>query len=249
VGEHEDESVLTRESRPPDQVVAYGAHPDHVADVRFGGARAHERPLVVIFHGGFWRPRYDRAHTGPMAAAIADAGWTVASVEYRRVPGEPEATLEDASAALALLPSKIECHDGRIVAIGHSAGGQIVLWLATARATRALAGVLALAPVADLKLAQAMNLGDGAVLAFLGADAATRSDVDPERLPSPKIPVTIVHGDRDDTVPIEISDSYVDAHRATRLVRVAGGHYAPIDPRSAVWPTVIDALDRLSRRS
>jgi pimeloyl-ACP methyl ester carboxylesterase len=110
--------------------------------------------------------------------------------------------------------------------------------------------VLALAPAADLKLAQSMDLGDGAVLAFLGAGAATRSDVDPERLPSPTIPVTIVHGDRDDTVPIEVSDSYVDAHRATRLVRVGDcGHYELIDPSSTAWPTVIDALDRLSRRS
>ena len=95
MGEHEDESVLTRESRPPDQVVAYGAHLDHVADVRFGDARAHERPLVLIFHGGFWRPQYDRVHTGPMAEAIVAAGWTVASVEYRRVPGRPDATLDE----------------------------------------------------------------------------------------------------------------------------------------------------------
>jgi acetyl esterase/lipase len=250
VSQPEDESVLTRKARPPDQTVAYGTHPDQVADVRHGDARAATRPLVLIFHGGFWRPRYDRAHTGPMAAAIADAGWTAASVEYRRVPREPEPTLDDTSAALALLASKIERHDGRVVAIGHSAGGHLVLWLAAVRAMPALAGVLALAPAADLKLAQSMDLGDGAVLAFLGAGAATRSDVDPERLPSPTIPVTIVHGDRDDTVPIEVSDSYVDAHRATRLVRVGDcGHYELIDPSSTAWPTVIDALDRLSRRS
>lgn len=247
---HEDESVLTRDSRPPDQVVAYGALADQVADVRFGDARADARPLVLIYHGGFWRPRYDRSHTGPMAAAIADAGWTVASVEYRRVPGKPEATLEDASTALALLSSKIEHHDGRVVAIGHSAGGHLVLWLAAARPTPSLAGVLALAPVADLRLAQAMNLGDGAVPAFLGIDSALRSDVDPRRLPSPAVPVTIVHGDRDDTVPIEISDSYVGAHHRARLVRAGGcGHYGWIDPSSPAWPTVIEELDRLSCRS
>jgi acetyl esterase/lipase len=249
VSDPEDDSVLTREARPPDRIVAYGAHSDQVADVRFGDARAAARPLVLIFHGGFWRPRYDRAHTGSMAAAIADAGWTVASVEYRRVPGESKATLDDASAALARLPTKIAGHDGRVVLIGHSAGGHIVLWLAATRATPALAGVLALAPAADLRLAHAMNLGDGAVLAFLGADPATRPDIDPRQLPSPTIPATIVHGDRDETVPIEVSDSYVGAHRATRLARVVGSHYGPIDPSSAAWPAVIDALDRLSRPS
>ena len=150
----------------------------------------------------------------------------------------------------ALLSSKIEHHDGRVVAIGHSAGGHLVLWLAAARPTPSLAGVLALAPVADLRLAQAMNLGDGAVPAFLGIDSALRSDVDPRRLPSPAVPVTIVHGDRDDTVPIEISDSYVGAHHRARLVRAGGcGHYGWIDPSSPVWPTVIEELDRLSCRS
>jgi acetyl esterase/lipase len=246
----EDDSVLTRVARPPDRVVAYGAHPDQVADVRFGDARSRERPLAMIVHGGFWRPRYDRAHTGAMAAAIADAGWTVASIEYRRIPGRPEATFDDVALALAQLPAKIDGHGGNVVAIGHSAGGHLALWLAAVRATPALAGVLALAPVADLRLAHSMNLGDGAVLAFLGADPAMRSDVDPARLPAPEIPITIVHGVRDGEVPIAISDSYAGAHRATRLARARdSGHYEPIDPLSRAWPIVVHELDRLSRRN
>jgi acetyl esterase/lipase len=250
MSEPEDESVLTRAARPPDQVVAYGADPDQVADVRFGDARAAARPLVLIFHGGFWRPRYDRAHTGSMAAALADAGWTVASVEYRRVPGRPEATLEDVAAALAALSGKIARHDGRVVPIGHSAGGHLVLWLAATHAEPRLAGVLALAPAADLRLADAMHLGDGAVLAFLGADPATRADADPARLPSPTAAVTIVHGDLDETVPIAVSESYVRAHGATTLVCAGGyGHYALIDPSSTAWPIVRDALERLLLRT
>ncbi|HVT31346.1 MAG TPA: alpha/beta hydrolase [Rhodanobacteraceae bacterium] len=247
MGVPEDESVLMREAQPPDRVVAYGSHPDQVADVRFGDERSRDRPLVLIFHGGFWRPRYDRAHTGPMAAAIADAGWIVASVEYRRVPGDPDATLDDASAALALLPASIEGHDGRVVLIGHSAGGHLVLWLASARATPELAGVLALAPAADLRLAHAMDLGDGAVLAFLGADPAARSDADPRRLRSASIPVTIVQGDRDEIVPGAVAASYAHAHRATQLTRVNAGHYGPIDPLSPVWPAVLAELKELSR--
>jgi len=244
----EDDSVLTRAARPPDATVAYGADRDQIADVRFGDARADAQPLVLILHGGFWRPEYDRAHTGPMAEAIADAGWTVASVEFRRVPGKPDVTLDDVASALATLPAKIAHHDGRVVLIGHSAGGHLALWVAVARPQSSLAGVLALAPVADLQRADALHLGNGATRLFLGVDPATRADVDPRRLATPNVPVTIVHGDRDETVPIEVGRSYADAHRATKLVAVDGaGHYGPIDPLTSTFAIVLDELGALSR--
>ena len=58
-----DESVLVRTSSPPDAVVAWGPRSEDVADVRLG---SDARPLLVVLHGGFWRPEYDRAHLGPM---------------------------------------------------------------------------------------------------------------------------------------------------------------------------------------
>jgi acetyl esterase/lipase len=242
----DDLSVLTRPARSPDEVVSYGSDAEHIADVRFGTAGARSRPLVLIVHGGFWRPQYDRQHTGPMAEAIASAGWTVASAEYRRVPGEPDKTLNDVSEALAVLPAKISNNNGTVLLIGHSAGGHLVLWLTVARHTPQLAGTLALAPAADLQLAHELNLGDGAVKAFLGADPRTRPDADPRQLPSPQVPATIVHGERDVVVRPAVAESYAAAHPNVRLVKLAGvGHFAPIDPLSATWPTVLRELRRL----
>jgi acetyl esterase/lipase len=244
----DDLSVLTRPARAPDEVVAYGTDADQLADVRFGAQGAHDRPLVLIIHGGFWRPQYDRAHTGPMAEAICKAGWTVASVEYRRVPGEPDKTLQDVSDALAKLPQKIAHHNGKVVLVGHSAGGHLALWLSAARPTPQLVGTLALAPAADLQLAHDLNLGEGAVQIFLGADPKTRPDVDPRQLPSPQVPITIVQGDRDVVVRPAVAESYAAAHPTVRLVRlIGGGHFAPIDPLSITWPTILQELRDLSR--
>jgi acetyl esterase/lipase len=245
----DDLSVLTRPARAPDEVVSYGPHPEHVADIRFGSHGAVDKPLVLIVHGGFWRPQYDRTHTGPMAEAIADAGWTVASTEYRRSPGKPDLTLNDVGEALTRLPSKVSRHNGNVVLIGHSAGGHLVLWLTVARRTPQLIGTLALAPAADLQLAHEMNLGDGAVFAFLGIHPKARVDADPRQLPSPAIPTTVIHGEKDVVVRPAVAESYVSAHPDVRLVRLSGvGHFAPIDPLSAAWVTTMGELQALARR-
>jgi acetyl esterase/lipase len=243
----DDLSVLTRPARAPDELIAYGADADHIADVRLGSAGALSRPLVLIVHGGFWRPQYDRAHTGPMAEAIASAGWTTASIEYRRVPGEPDKTLEDVSEALAKVPAKTARHNGKVILVGHSAGGHLVLWLTAVRHTADLIGTLALAPAADLQLAHDLNLGDGAAAAFLGTAPAARPDVDPRLLPSPQTPATLVHGDRDVVVRFSVAESYFAAHPTVRLVRLPGvGHFAPIDPLSESWPIILRELRRFT---
>jgi pimeloyl-ACP methyl ester carboxylesterase len=139
-------------------------------------------------------------------------------------------------------------HDGRVILIGHSAGGHLVLWLTVARRSSAIAGTLALAPAADLQLAHDLNLGDGAVAAFLGTPPSSRTDVDPRLLPSPQSSTTIVHGDKDVVVRLSVAESYVAAHPTVRLVRLRDvGHFAPIDPLSASWPTVIEELRTLAR--
>lgn len=242
----DDRSVLSRTVAAPDATVSYGTLPEHVADVRFGDERAIHRPLVLIIHGGFWRPTIDRTHTGPMAVSLAENGWTVAAIEYRRVPGQPDATIDDVRNALVTLPERIAKHDGRVLVIGHSAGGHLTLWAASARPTERIVGAMALGPAADLVLAYERNLGDGAATAFLGVDAAQRADIDPKRMASPAIPTTIVHGVLDEIVPIALAESYVASHPNVGLVRLPdAGHFAVIDPLSNEWPIVRRELEGL----
>lgn len=232
----EDRSVLSRPARTPDATWRYGAEADQVAD-RYDGAGG-RRPLVLV-HGGFWRPDYDRVHLRPLAAALADRGHPVLSVEYRRRPGDPDTTVADVLAAEAALPWP------DAVVVGHSAGGHLALLLAHHRGRPCLA----LAPVADLASADALALDGGAVADFLGGPAAARADLDPARLGSPSAPVTVLHGEADGPVPADLSRSYAAASGARLVLLPEHGHFAVIDPASSAWPALLAELDRLAGES
>ncbi len=236
--------MLTRAASRPDAVLPYGPDGNQVADVRFAHDPRAERPLLVVVHGGFWRPEYDRRHVRPMTEALAAAGWTTVTPEYRRVPGRPDLAVGDVHAAVGAVADRPELAGRGIVLVGHSAGGHLVLQAAaTLGAPHVPAGVLALAPVADLQVAQELRLDGDAVPAFLGTDAATRRDLDPARLPSPVMPVRILHGTGDVVVPVGVSESYLRHHPGAQLTRVTAGHFALIDPDGATWPAVLRALD------
>ncbi len=242
----EDLSVLTRKANPPDLTVTYGSDPDQLADIRYG-QRGAQLPMVVLIHGGFWKPQYDREHVEAMSSALATAGWTVLTLEYRRIPGNPDATLQDIAAALEAVPAMAVPYNGKLLLIGHSAGGHLVLWAAANCATPMLQGVVALAPAANLRLAHTLQLGDGAVRKFLGSDPAERPDVDPMLLPAPTVAVTIVQGSVDEIVPPAVAESYCAAFPKSRLVQLPdSGHFAVIDPSSSAWAVVEHELGKLS---
>ena len=221
-------SILDRPGPDPDEVVGYGDDADQVIEQWHA-----DGPLVVLLHGGFWRPEWDRAHLRTLAGALRDAGHRVALPEYRRVPGNADRMLADVRAALDVV--------GRGVLIGHSAGGHLAL--CSADQARA---VVALAPVADLVLAEELDLDGGAVRDFLGGSAQSRPDLDPNRSAGPGVPVTVLHGTDDDRVPLAVSESYAAGRPGVRLVSLPGAdHFALIDPQSAVWPILLDELGKL----
>ncbi len=237
----DDESVLDRASAPLDDVVRWGDDPDAVADVRHGDPA---RPLVVLIHGGFWRPAYDRVHVRATTEGLNAEGWTVAAPEYRRVPGGPDATTSDVAAALAALPSLLaDHHDGRVVVLGHSAGGHLALWAAAAAPAPGLVLTVSLGGVGSLALAEADGLGSGAVRAFLGGPASARPDLDPALLPTPFSQVRLVHGAEDDVVPVSQARAYAAAHHRARVVELPGcGHFGVIDPLADAWHAVVGAV-------
>jgi pimeloyl-ACP methyl ester carboxylesterase len=179
-----------------------------------------------------------------VAHGLAAEGYTAAALEYRRVPGDPDATLADVRVALRVLPVELRGrHDGRVVVVGHSAGGHLALWAASVAPASGLVATVALAPVADLVATDAAGLGGGAVREFLGVGPQGRGDLDPVRVVSATGPVILVHGADDRAVPIAQSEAYVAAHPTAGLRALPGvGHFALIDPASSAWPDVLAAL-------
>ena len=140
----------------------------------------------------------------------------------------------------------------RVTWAGHSAGGHLVLWAAARpglpagspwRGACSATHVVSLAGCSSLRLCAEWDLGAGAVgLLMAGGpdDVPDRYAVaDPAALPAPPVPVTLVHGSDDDTVPLRMSQAFT----AGRLVEIPGaGHFDLIDPQSPAWPRVLSVL-------
>jgi acetyl esterase/lipase len=245
--------VLTRPGPAPDAVLRYGRHPDQLIDLHLPAAplvQPTRAPAVLLVHGGFWRQAYDRRHTRPMAGALTQLGFAVASVEYRRSGGAGgwPMTFDDVVAAFDAAPGLVEAvAPGRVdfagaVALGHSAGGHLAIW-AGQRTLTLLRRIVALAPVADLMEAHRRRLDSDAVSVLLGGP--------PEQLPQryaqadaagqlpARVPVVVVHGDQDQQVPVAMSR----ALRGVELVELAGtDHFGLIDPRTSAWAQVMAAV-------
>jgi acetyl esterase/lipase len=245
-------SVSGLELPPPDAVVRYAAHDDGLVDVHLPVPGAGPAPLVVLLHGGFWKQAYDRVHTRAVAAALATAGFVVATPEYRRVGGEGgwPATAQDVEAAVATLPALLEglgVATTGLTVIGHSAGGHLALWLANQ--DHPVDRVVGVAPVGDLRSAARERLGDGATQALLGGEPEEvperYDEADPlTRLARrPECEVVVVHGSVDDIVPLSNSRSLVAARSFVDLRVVEGAdHFDVMNPTSSAWSAVLAAV-------
>jgi pimeloyl-ACP methyl ester carboxylesterase len=153
----------------------------------------------------------------------------------------------------------------RVVLVGHSAGGHLALWAAARRAlpvgapgaepaVRPVAAV-AQAGVLDLREAARLRLSRAAALSLLGGPPGKlpgRYDLASpiERLPL-GVPQLLVHGDADDSVPVELSRRYAERAREAgdpcELVELRGcGHFEHLDPNSHAWGVVTEWLEHSS---
>lgn len=254
----------------PGRRIVYGDDSLHFGDLRLppslrAGARV---PVAVVIHGGCWISSFaSLRNTAALADALAAAGIATWNVEYRRADqpgGGWPGTLVDVARAtdhLRLLAREYPLDTTRVVAVGHSAGGQLALWLASRASGPAqsplggatplsLKGVVSLGGVTDLEEFAARipgGCGRGASL-LLGGDP--RALPDRVQLASPirrlplGIPTTHIAGEQDGIAPDSVRGAFRRAAIAAGdppplNITVPGGHFEVIAPRTAAGAVVV----------
>lgn len=255
---------------PPDHRIPYGDDP-----LQFGNLRLPKRPgphpVVLFIHGGCWLSQYDIAHAAPFEQALADSGFAVWSIEYRRVGNEgggwPGTFTDIARAAdfLRELAPRYALDLNRVIASGHSAGGEFALWLAARRKIPPASplfvadplvvhGVLGLAPAPDLAGLHALGVCGNVINRLMGGSPAEHPDryaaASPMQLVPIPVPQVLVIGVHDRTW-APIGRLYLSVARArgdsTTLAVDApdAGHFDLLAPTTTTWPIVIGALKQL----
>jgi acetyl esterase/lipase len=220
-----------------DRGVVYGttAGESLLLDIYRSLPHADRWPAVVLIHGGgMWTG--SRMHMEPPARQLAQAGYVAFSVDYRLVDAEAgchrwPAQLDDVQRAVRWVrahAAEYEVDPRRVGAYGWSAGGQLAALLGT-RDTRDVTAPMAsyssrvtcvvdLAGDVDLA-AYTRPPALHEVVALLGGtvqevperyrDASPLSWIDRRTAP-----FLVIHGDRDNVVPIEQSRRLVAGLRA-----------------------------------
>jgi acetyl esterase/lipase len=250
----------------PFQELAYGDHPDQIADLRLPAGGDTRFPVAVFLHGGFWRERWVRDTIEPIAIDLARRGFATLNVEYRRVSAgfqgwrDTAGDVADAIDHLADLGGQLDL--SRIVLIGHSAGAQLAAWAVKrrglavgSRPVHPAAAVL-LAGMVDLTEAATRGLGDtgNPTVAFLGGHAQQRSGDYECASPRSNLPLglaqIVVQGMRDSPDLVDMARTYAEEAKAAgdQLVYLEfedGDHFTVITPSSDEWDLTVEAITRL----
>lgn len=255
---------LTERAKPaPDATVDYGTDPYQKVDVWVPKGKG-PFPTVVMVHGGCWTTSIaDRTLMNWIADDLRREGVAVWNIDYRGVDrqggGYPGTFADTAAAADALRSSAHTYHldTRRVVAIGHSAGGHLALWLA---ARGRIPKSSALYQRHPLKIAHAISLGglpdleatagspdNGCgveVVAKLVGAPGVRPDVYADtsvpRLLPIGVPQDLVNGREDKIIPLRMGTDYVAAarakgDRADLHVVDHTGHVELIAPETPAW--------------
>ncbi|MEO5634161.1 alpha/beta hydrolase [Gaiella sp.] len=263
---NQHDGLESRTRFPPARQIAYGDHPDQVGNLHLPVGEG-TWPTVVLIHGGFWKWGWDRTLMTLLAHDLARRGYAVWNIEYRRVGQEGggwPGTLEDAAAAIDYIAGIDVVDPNRIVTVGHSAGGQLAVWLAARHRLPVGApgsgprvrphAAVSLAGVLDLVRGAVAELGSGACAGLLGGgpdDVPERyATASPSALLPLGIPVLLVHGGRDDIVPSSQSHEYAAAACAAgdtvELVDLpCADHFDVVEADDPAWLAVVERLPAL----
>ncbi|CAN5482155.1 alpha/beta hydrolase [soil metagenome] len=267
-----DWADLVGRPRPaPDATISYGADALQQVDVWLPKGKGPFKTVLMV-HGGCWTTSIaTRDLMNWVASDLRHAGYAVWNIEYRGVDrpggGYPGTFADVAAAADALAANAARFHldTSRVVAVGHSAGGHLALWLAARHrlpATSplhgahplAIAHVVSLGGLPDLEVAAAdpdQGCGTEVVARLVGPPLPTHPDVYADTSVARLLPLGVPHdlldGEDDAIIPRRLSSGYADkalraGDRVSNRFVPATGHVELVAPETAAWAATKDLI-------
>ena len=256
----------------PTARIAYGSAPSQFAEL-FRPKGAGPFPVVVLVHGGCWTIEYGgitQMHN--VAGALAARGIAVWNVEYRRVDEEGggyPGTYLDMNAALdqlALEAPRYQLDTRRLLAMGHSAGGQLVQWMAGREKIAAssplfqakplpVRTVISLGGLADLRNEQPLikSSCERDIVQLTGAPSTQRPDVFSDTNAAALIPngshTLLITGALDTISPPRAAYAYAARAQAAGdqadvFILPNASHYDEIAASSPAWQMILPLIER-----
>lgn len=268
--------LLERTRPEPTTTISYGESALKVVDLWLpDGDGPH--PVVLMVHGGCWQSDIaDRRIMNWIADDLRRRGIAVWNVDYRGVDrpggGYPGTFLDVAEAADALRDhaQRYRLDVSNVVAVGHSAGGHLALWLAARktlpvgtlfnRSPLPIAAAVSLGGLQDLELAErppGSGCGTEVIARLIGRGVSARRDpmanVSVPRMAPLGIPQALVNGEQDRIIPAFFAEDYAGKMRAAGdEVRVRmidrTGHVELIAPETGAWAAAVAEIERLLGR-
>ncbi|MBA3512454.1 MAG: alpha/beta hydrolase [Sphingomonas sp.] len=255
--------LLKRPKPAPSATVRYGADPLQVVDVWLPSGKG-PHPTVLMVHGGCWQTEIaERDLMNWAAEDLRRRGIAVWNIEYRgidRLGGGYPGTFIDAAAAadaLAVHAARFRLDTSRVVAVGHSAGGHLALWLAGRKRLPAdsplrrprplpIAEVISLGGLPDLEEASRIDNGCGLAPSSILAKGHY-ADTSVPRLAPLGVRQVLINGLQDRIIPTKMATSYERRMSATGdpvTVRWVDrtGHVELIAPGSDAWAVTVHAI-------
>ncbi|HEY0044073.1 MAG TPA: alpha/beta hydrolase [Allosphingosinicella sp.] len=263
--------LLKRPRPEPTGSVSYGASSLQVADLWLPvGAGPH--PTVLMVHGGCWQSEIaDRRIMAWIAEDLRARGIAVWNIDYRGVDREGggyPGTFLDASAATDALREAAPEHNldiSRLVAVGHSAGGHLALWLAArprlpqdSRLRTAnplpIRTVVSLGGLPDLEEA-ARPPGSGCGTEVIEKiSGGSYSETSVPRLAPLGVAQVLINGVEDRIIPAAYAEGYAAPMRAAgdkvevRMIPRTG-HVELIAPETQAWKAAVAEIEKALGRT
>jgi acetyl esterase/lipase len=262
--------LLKRERPAPTATIEYGADQMQRVDLWLPAGKG-PHPTVLMVHGGCWQTEIaDRRIMNWIADDLRQRGIAVWNIDYRGVDrpgGGYPGTFGDAAAAADALKANAAKHDldiSPLVAVGHSAGGHLALWLAARPRLPAASAlttpnplridtVVSLGGLPDLEEA-ARPPGSGCGTEVIGKLTGGRfEDTSVPRLGPLGVRQVLINGLQDRIIPTAYAEGYAAPMRAKGdqvAVRMLDGtgHVELIAPETAAWAAAVEEIQKALRR-